>query len=468
MKQLTLAVLFGSREFFPGDLAIEARKQMFAALDKAGIKYISMDEKSGVYGAVTTYSHAKECADLFKKHADEIDGILISLPNFGAEKGIADTVKLSGLRKPILVQAFPDDLDKFDVSHRRDSFCGKVSVCSNLRQYGYDFSLTTDHTVYPYDVSFEADLAKFAGVCRVVKGMRTARLGAIGARPNAFNTVRYSEKILENAGISVLTADLSEIFGPVSRLSDSDKSVKDAIGKIDNYISHEGIPQESIVKMAKFKVVLDQWIEEHEIDGTSIQCWNSVQENLGVNVCTLMSMMSENLIPSACETDITGLISMYALQLAGNGPSILVDWNNNYGSEKDKCVLFHCGNFAKSFVPKATMNNAKILATTMGTENTMGSIEGRIVADKMTYARVTTDDVNGVIRAYTGEGRFVNDELDTFGARGVVEIPDLQQLMQYICLNGFEHHVAITKESLADIIVEAFEGYLGWETYLHC
>ena len=466
-KKITLGVLFGSREFFPASLVSAARTQMFAALDELGVRYVALDGDVGVHGAVTTYDHAKLCADLFKKHADEIDGILISLPNFGNEKGIADTLRLSGLRVPILVQAFPDDLDKFDVANRRDSFCGKISVCANLRQRSYDFTLTQDHCVYPYEVSFKEDLKKFCGVCRVVNKLRNARFGAIGARPNAFNTVRYSEKLLESAGISVCTADLSEIIGPSSRLSDDDKTVRAALEKINSYIPHPGVPDASLTRMAKFKTVLDRWISDNAIDATAIQCWNSLQENFGINICTLMSMMSEELVPSACETDITGVLSMYALQLAGTGPAIIVDWNNNYAQEKNKCVVFHCGNFAKCYIPDACMNNAKILATTMGTENTMGSVDGRIPAGDLTYARVSTDDANGCIRAYAGEGRFVDDELKTFGGRGVVEIPRLQQLMRFICANGFEHHVAIAKNNLADILVEAFEGYLGWETYLH-
>jgi L-fucose isomerase-like protein len=89
------------------------------------------------------------------------------------------------------VQAYPDDLDGFTVERRRDSWCGKISVCNNLRQYGYPFSLTSDHTVHPDSEQFRTDLTKFVGVCRVVKGLRRARLGAIGARPNAFNTVRH-------------------------------------------------------------------------------------------------------------------------------------------------------------------------------------------------------------------------------------------------------------------------------------
>jgi L-fucose isomerase-like protein len=70
----------------------------------------------------------------------------------------------------------------------------------------------------------------------------------------------------------------------------------------------------------------------------AIQCWSSLQKNYGVNCCTIMSMMSEKLMPSACEVDIAGTVAMYALQLASGRPSALVDWNNNYGDDPDRCV----------------------------------------------------------------------------------------------------------------------------------
>ena len=119
------------------------------------------------------------------------------MPNFGDEKGVADTIRLSGLNVPILVQAYPDDLKQLSVERRRDAFCGKISVCNDLRQYGYAFTLTRRHTVLPLSDSFRADLDSFVGVCKVVKGLRGARLGAVGARPDAFKTVRFSEKLLE-------------------------------------------------------------------------------------------------------------------------------------------------------------------------------------------------------------------------------------------------------------------------------
>ena len=158
---------------------------------------------------------------MFRQQRERIEGVLVVLSNFGDEKGVADTLKLSGLNVPILVQAYPDDVSQFTVERRRDAFCGKISVCNDLRQYGFAYSLTELHTSHPLSNSFRADLKQFIGVCKVVNGLRNARLGAIGARPNAFNTVRFSEKLLQANGISVSTIDLSEIFGYAGKLTDT-------------------------------------------------------------------------------------------------------------------------------------------------------------------------------------------------------------------------------------------------------
>jgi len=463
----TLAVIFSSRDFFPAHLVTQARKDVIDVLAELGIKGIMLDESVAVHGAVQTYQHSHMCADLFKAHRDEIDGILVVLPNFGDEKATVDAIKFSGLEVPILVQAYPDDLNEFNVENRRDAFCGKISVCNNLRQYGYAFSLTDLHTVSPRSEEFKHDLQKFVGVCRVVRGLTSARLGAVGARPAAFNTVRYSEKLLQEAGITVVTVDLSEILGEASRLKDEDAAVKARLDLIMDYLPTQGVPSASIMRMAKFSAALEAWMKEFDIQATALQCWNSVQKNYGINVCTLMSMMSEKLMPSACEVDITGVASMYALQLANGFPSALVDWNNNYSGDPNKCVLFHCGNWAKSFYQDAKMEYANILATTLGKENTYGAINGRKPAGPMSFARISTDDQSGIIRAYVGEGQFTDDPLDTFGSRAVVYVPQLQDLLKYIVKNGFEHHVAISAQPAADILEEALETYLGWYVYRH-
>ena len=466
-QRMTLAVIIGNRDFFPDQLVKEARRDTLALFEELAIEPVLLDEQASKFGAVETRTDAERCAEVFRANRDRIDGVLVTLPNFGDEKGVADVLRLSELNVPVLVQAYPDDLDKLGVERRRDAFCGKVSVCNNLRQYGIPFSLTRSHTVHPASGSFKDDLQDFLGVCRLVRGLRRARIGAVGARPDAFKTTRYSEKLLEASGISVSTIDLSEVFGRAFSLADSDPRVHAKLEEIAAYAASAGVPEAALRRMARFAVVLLEWMEQNGLQATAIQCWTSMQRNLGANCCTVMSMMSEELMPSACEVDVTGAVAMYALQLASGSPSALADWNNNYGADPDKCVFFHCGNWARSFLPDAAISTAPILGTTLGVENTYGALAGRTRSGPVTFARVTTDDRVGRVRSYLGEGRFTDDPLATFGARAVVEVPGLQKLMRYICKNGFEHHVALSASRSAAILAEAFETYLGWEVYHH-
>jgi L-fucose isomerase-like protein len=304
-------------------------------------------------------------------------------------------------------------------------------------------------------------------VCKVVNGLRGARLGAIGARPGNFNTVRFSEKLLQAYGLSVTTIDLSEIFGLTAKLADTDARVVEQLDTIKAYAKHDSVPSPALVKMAKLGVVIGDWMAQNDLTASALQCWTSIQKNFGVNACTLMSLMSDKLMPSACEVDITGVASMYALQLASGTPSALVDWNNNYGDDPDKCVLFHCGNWAKSLIPDIEIKTAEILGTTLGNENTYGAVAGRVPSGPLTYARLTTDDAHGVIRSYVGEGRFIDDPLETFGSKAVVTVPRLQKLLKHICKNGFEHHAAMNASQTAGVLAEAFETYFKWDVYYH-
>jgi len=463
----TLGVIIGNRDFFPDHLVAEARNDILALAAKLEIETVMLSERDSKLGGVETYSDARKCADLFKRKQESIQGVLVVLPNFGDERGVADTLRLAGLDVPVFVQAYPDDLDRLDPGNRRDAFCGKISVANNLYQYGLKYSLTARHVCRPTDDAFVKDLEDFIAVCRVVNGLKSVRIGAVGARPGAFNTVRYSEKILERHGISVITVDLSEILGNAEKLSAEDRVVRERIEKIKAYAPRGSTPDANLVQIAKLDVILRDFVEANELDATAIQCWTSVQRNYGCNVCTSMSMMSENMLPSACEVDVTGTLTMYAMQLASGTPSALVDWNNNYADDDDRCVLFHCGNWAKSFLPDIRISNAPILGTSVGVENTYGALEGRTAASPLTYGRISSDDSEGVLKAYVGEGDLTDDELHTFGTRAVARIPDLQGLMRYVCRNGFEHHVVMNASGTADILEEALGNYMGWDVYRH-
>ncbi len=466
-RKMTYGIVVGNRGFFPDHLAKTGREEILAVLEAAGANAIVLGPEQSKHGAVETYEESKRCAELFKKHAEEIDGIIITLPNFGEERGIVDAIRLSGLKVPVLIQATPDRSDNMTIAVRRDSFCGKMSACNNMMQYGIKYSLTTLHTEAVNSPEFKADLEWFSAACRIVKGLKNLKIGAIGARPAAFNTVRYSERILETSGISVDTLDLSEVFGRIGKMNDHDDAAQAKLAAIKSYVTTQGIPEEALMKMAKLGAVIDGWMKQTNCTISAVQCWTSMEEFFGVVPCTIMSMMSNNLIPSACEVDVPGTLSMYMLALASETPSALLDWNNNYGSDPNKCVCFHCSNLPKHFFQDVRMDYQEIIAGTVGKLNTFGTCVGRVKPGVMSYARFSTDDRRGVIRGYTGVGRFTDDPLDTFGGAGVAEIPHLQKLLKYICREAFEHHVAANFSDVSKAVHEAAVRYLGWESYYH-
>jgi len=433
-----MGVIIGNRGFFPSYLVAEAREQAIALFGRLGINTVMLDPSQTELGGVETRQDAKVCAELFRAHRDRIHGVVVLLPNFGDEKAVAETLRLSGLNVPVLVQAEEDNLDKMGLATRRDSFCGKISLCNNLRQYGIPFTLTSQHVCALTGEVFEQDLKRFEQVCRVVSSMRGVRVGAIGARPAGFNTVRYSEKLLERLGIAVETLDLSEVFTRIKTLRDDDIRVDEKRRILIDNADASRIPADKLVTMAKLFVVISEWVVANDIDTTAIQCWTSLQENLGINVCSIMSVMSGQLMPSACEVDVMGALSMYALASSNMNPASIADWNNNFGDDRDKCVLFTCG-----------------------------AVHGRLKSGPLTYFRLSTDDLTGEIKAYVGQGQSVDDPLDTVGCRAVIQVPHLENLLNWICRNGFEHHVAMNHSASAEILHEAFTRYLGVSTYLH-
>ncbi len=353
-----------------------------------------------------------------------------------------------------------------DRINRRDAFCGKISVTNILYQNGIPFTLTKYHTCSITSIIFKQDLKRFGKICKIVNKLRNARLGQIGTRPNAFETVRYSEKILEFNGISIEPIDLSEIFGLVEKLEDGDQKVQKKIEFIKNYTSTKKFPKDSINKLAKLAVVIENWIVKNNLDGFAFQCWPSIQDNFGVVPCAVLSMFSEGLVPAACEADVSGLVGMLILQIASETPSAILDWNNNYGDNPDKMVLFHCSNFPKSFFIDTKMTVHPIISDQKGDEVSFGAIQGRIKNKQCTLLRIETDDLKGEIKAILAEGSYTEDPLDTFGGYGVVEIPKLQTLLKTLCLNGFAHHVAASLNIVGDVIFEALE-YLGYKTIFH-
>ena len=469
-ERMCFGIIIGTRAYFNSELAKDVRKQLLKTLADEGYDYVILPEDATPTGSssIETREDGLKCAELFRQNRDRIDGIIVSLPNFGFEIGIINAISVADLNVPVLVQACDDENDKVDLDSRRDAFCGKISVCNNLYQYGIPFTDTTLHTYSIYSELLAKDINKFAGICRVVNGLRHARIGAIGARPAGFQTVRASEKLLQKSGITVVPVDLSEILGAARKIEDTDAEL---LKKLEEIKCYAAVPKEysdKLVLQAKFGVAVERWIEANQIDAVAVQCWDSLEQNYGCAACVTMSMLGEKLLPSACEVDIAGAVSMYALTLAAQGQSALLDWNNNFAEDRNKCVCTHCGNFPKSFVRNdLKLGTLGVLGRTLGKVNTFGAVYGKVTKGDFTFFRISTDDTKGAIKAYLGTGEITDDPYGMDGCIAVTKVNNLQTLMKYICKNGFEHHVAMVRNDVKEILNEAIEDYLGWNLYVH-
>ena len=470
-KKQRFGVIIGTRAYFNSELARDVRKQLLKTLDAEGYDYVILPEDATPTGSssIETREDGLKCAELFRQNRDRIDGIIVSLPNFGFEIGIINAISVADLHVPVLVQACDDENDKVDLDSRRDAFCGKISVCNNLYQYGIPFTDTTLHTYSIYSDLLAKDINRFAAVCRVVNGLKHARIGQIGTRPLGFNTCRASEKLLQASGITVVPADLSEILYAAEAIEDSDTDLLRQMEKVAGYAEVPESYREKLRLQCKFGVAVNRWVEANQVDAVAIQCWDSLEQNFGCAACVTMSMLSEAGIPAACETDIAGAVSMLALTLASKEPSAIADWNNNFAENRNKCVCTHCGNFPKSFIGNDNLRLGPlgVLGRTLGKINTFGAVYAKVSAGDFTFFRISTDDTKGMIKAYVGEGKMTDDPYGMDGCIVVTEVPELQKLMKYICKNGFEHHVALVRADVAGVIEEALDSYLGWDLYVH-
>lgn len=461
MKQLTFALYFANRGFFPETLIAGARKEMAEAVTNAGFQYLIPDEEMTRYGAVETRSEGKRYAAWLKSHEGEYDGVIMCLPNFGDENGGVAAIQDAGV--PILLHAYPDEIGKMDFEHRRDSYCGKFSFADVFHQYGIPFTMLEPHVVHPLSKTFADNLRDFAGICRIVNGMKRFSIGAIGARTSKFKTVRFDEITLQKYGITVETFDLSELIFKVQNMDESDSRVTEKVESLVAYTDFSCVPADKTMVLAKVSVVIDEYIADYDLDCIALRCWDEMHEILGIAPCVLLSELNDRGIVASCEIDLCSAINMYAMQLASGRPTTVLDWNNNYTDDPDKVILFHCGPVAQSLMTeKGTVTDHKMFAK--GNPGCgWGSNEGRIKAFPMTYSNCKTE--NGKLTVYAGEGKFTEDPIEDgyFGCGGVAVIENLQPKLIQLGQNGYRHHTAVGMGHMKKILKEAFIRYLGYD-----
>lgn len=463
MKKLTFALYFGNRGFFPGELVAAARDEVRAAVLAAGHETLELDPDLTRYGAVETIKEGKVYADFLEAHRGQYDGVILSLPNFGDENGASTA--LQACEAPILIQAYPDEAGKMDVSQRRDAFCGKISIADVFGQYGIKFTIFPPHTCHPDSPEFREHLDIFARVCQVVKRMRRMNVGSIGIRPTAFKTIRYDEIALQRHGINVEAFDLLQLLDVMKKVDESSPQFAEALEKVRQSADLGKTPEDRIENLARLYLALKQIAADYDLDAVAIRCWSDMQDMLGIAPCLVNGILMAERIPVACETDVCNAVAMLALQAAADAPAMIMDWNNNFNNDPEKCILFHCGNVApEQMTERGTVISHALLDKGRDEPGmSWGCNQGRIKAGPLTY--LSSKTANGKLSFYVGEGRVTDDPIEDafFGCAGVVEIPDLQNVLLGVCKQGYRHHVSLTTGHVEAALREAFTNYLGYE-----
>lgn len=463
-QKSTFAIYFGNRGFFPESLIAIARKEVSETLKKLGYKSLMMDSSLTRYGAVETTEEGRKYAKFLEDNRGKFDGVILVLPNFGDENGAVAALQDASV--PIYILAYPDDLDKMDFQQRRDAFCGKFSIMDVFYQYRLPYTVFPPHTVHPFSEEFKKQIDTFDKVCKIANGMRRMTVGAIGARTTAFKTVRFDELALQKYGITTEALDMSEVFSRVRKLDINSTIAKEKAKKLRNYTDFKKVPEKAFENLVRFGVVIDEIINEYSMDTLALRCWIEMEKDFGVAPCVLLSEINDRGIPAACELDICNAVTMYALKLASGEPATCLDWNNNYGDDPDKCILFHCGPVPQSLMTaKGEVIEHPMFAKSFGAGCGFGCNVGRIAPNKITFASAKTTD--GKLIFYMGEGEITKDPIQEgfFGCGGVAKIDKLQDRLYKIGYNGFRHHVSLTKGNVAAAMREAFIRYLGYEIF---
>ena len=343
MKVQTFALYFGNRGLFPEALIASAREEIATAVEKAGFAYLMPPADMTRCGAVETKDEGLTYAAWLKSHEGEYDGIIMSLPNFSDKHGAVAAV--ANATKPIIIQAYPDEVGKAGLELRRDAYSGKLSICDMLQRHGIPFTVMEPHVVHPSALEFDQNLKDFAAVCRVVNGIRHLTIGVIGAKTAKSKPIRYDEITLQKHGITCKIYDLSELLGRVEQMTD-DARIAERMKRFANYTDFSRLSKDKARITVRVSLAIDDIMQDHHLDCITLHCEEEMHSMMGISAHMILNELNDRGIAASREIDPSFAINFTAMRLASKD----FEENHSHSAGESKVTLFHCGPVTPSFV----------------------------------------------------------------------------------------------------------------------
>ena len=421
---------------------------------------VTLDPEKGYtpHGMVSTLDEGETIAEYFRNQ--KVDGLILCPLDFGDERSAAKIAEKLGV--PVLLYATkePEAIDDSGLSRVSDSYCGNLSMASGLYRRKIPFHYAG--IFFPEEEAFLAEVDKFVRAVAVVKGLRGARIGQVGVRPTTFETVGYDEgAMIRKFGQNVIYANLSDITDKAKAMADDNPRVQATIADIRGMVAQVTVANEYLLNAAKLEVALTDFWTGARLSAMGMQCWASIQNTMGLSVCTTYGRLTDHGMPTACEADILGALSMlvnYSAALKETVPHF-IDWTIQHRQNPNRLLAWHCGNAPVSLAAdplKTAIRSRKDMKGELPVDAgdaQAGLAQFQIKPGKVTFCRLAEYDEQWKMLITTGEIIPSNETLA--GTWSWVEVKDHARLYRTLVEEGFVHHASMIHGDQTQTLLQA-------------
>jgi L-fucose isomerase-like protein len=452
MEEIKVGFVPVHRSPFDLEWAKKMRKRCIDSFNKIeDIEIIYPDEKISDYGLLTFEKDAKSIIDFFKK--EKIKGLIIGTMTFGEELPLLSVAEaFSDI--PIFLFGTKEDPFTEDGFRHSDSFCGTLSASSGLYRRKIPFQF--GGIVFPEENKFLEKVKNFSMTCSAFNGFIAARIGEVGPRPPAFETCTINEiTMIERFRQRVIPRTLAEVFYEANKINNNDSAVKEIIAEIKANAICNGVPEESMQKLAKLEIVLMNFIKKEDLSCLGIQCWDAIEEIYGISPCLVNGRLTQKGFPVSCESDIHGALTMLLQYLVSlrKMPPHFIDWTIQHQEDNNKFFAWHCGNAPQCLAAdKNTVRITKESIKSFATDNNYGKAEFQLKSGEVTLNRLVEYD--GEFKLLITRGVIVPDSRKIRGAWAWVQVENLEKLFEVLVYEGFTHHASMVHGNFVDPLVE--------------
>jgi L-fucose isomerase-like protein len=399
-----------------------------------------------LHGMVASLEDADAVADFFA--AKKVDALVLCPLDFGDERSAAKVAER--LHVPVLLYATkePPAPREPGLGRVSDSYCGTLSMASALHRRKVIFHYAG--IFFPDEPAFLEEVRTFVAAVAVVKGLRYARIGQVGVRPATFETVGYDESALvEKFGQNVIYTELADVVRAAGDYAGDDARVLQAVADVRASMSQIAISDHSLLEAARFEVALADFWARSRLSALAVQCWPSLQAQMGISMCAVQGRLTAQGMLTSCEADVLGALAMLTSYQSAMGSTVphFIDWTIQHRENPNRLLAWHCGNapacLAKDPARIALRSRRDMTGTMPIPERDpqAGLAQFQIRPGRVTFCRLVEYDNQWKMLVASGE--IVPSEETLAGTWAWVQVKDHEKLYRTLVEEGFVHHASM-------------------------